>query len=364
MGFNCGIIGLPNVGKSTLFNALTAANAPVANYPFTTIDSHAGLVSVPDKRLEVLSKIFKPPKVLPTTLEFVDIAGLVKGASKGEGLGNQFLGRVRNVDALAHVVRCFKSENVVHIHGSVNPKADIEVVETELIISDLETVERRLQDSERKMKSGEKKLKQEAELYRRLCDHLVGEHSARTFSHDGNEGAVLCQLHLLSDKPVLYVANVDEDGLIQDSENVRAVREIAREQGAKVIVVDGEMEAEIADLSYEERESFLGDLGLKESGLNKVIHEGYGLLGLITYFTHNQKELRAWTIPQGTKAPQAAGKIHSDFERGFIRAEVMRFEDIQQIGSEHGVKEKGLLAIHGHDYVVQDGDVIFFRFNV
>lgn len=364
MGFKCGIIGLPNVGKSILFNALTSAKAQVANYPFTTIEPHTGIVAVPDKRLDVLSNILKPPKVVPTTLEFVDIAGLVKGASKGEGLGNQFLSHIRNVDALAHVVRCFKTENVVHIHGSINPKSDIEVVEMELIISDLETVEKCLRDSEKKAKAGDKKFKHEAEFYHRLRDHLAGGRPARTRPLVENEREIRYHLHLLTDKPTLYIANVDEDGLMKENEYMHAVRQVASEEEAAVMIVDGEMEAEIADLSYEERESFLKDLGLTESGLDMVIREGYATLALITFFTHNEKELRAWTIAKGTKAPQAAGKIHSDFEHGFIRAEVIRYEDLDRLGSEHAVKEKGLLRLHGHDYAVQDGDVIFFRVSV
>lgn len=364
MGFNCGIIGLPNVGKSTLFNALTSGKAQVANYPFTTIEPHSGVVAVPEKRLDALSKIFRPPKVVPTTLEFVDIAGLVQGASKGEGLGNQFLGHVRNMDALAHVVRCFENENVAHVQGAVNPRSDIEVVTTELIISDLETAEKRLRETERKMKSGEKRLKQEAELYRRLQDHLSGGRPARSFHCGEEERTTLQELHLLTEKPVVYVANVDEGGLTGENDFVLEVRRIAHEEGAKVVVLDGEMEAEISDLPYDEREAFLRDLGISKSGLDHIIQEGYALLGLVTFFTHNEKELRAWTIPAGTKAAQAAGKIHSDFERGFIRAEVMRCDDLDRMGTEQAVKEKGLLALHGHDYVVQDGDVIFFRVNV
>ncbi len=364
MGFTCGIIGLPNVGKSTIFNAITSARAAIANYPFTTIEPHAGVVAVPDKRLDVLAKIFKPPKAVPTTLEFVDIAGLVKGASKGEGLGNQFLSHIRNVDAIAHVVRCFEDENVAHVTGSIDPKCDIEIVETELIIKDLETVEKKLHELERKVKSGEKKLKLEFDVCYKLRDHLGSGRLARSLLLEKEEKEFIQHLHLLTNKPVMYIANVDEKALIHDTEYVKIVRNIAAQEGAKETEVCGKMEAEIANMSYQEREIFLQDLGLQESGLDKVVREGYPLLNLITFFTHNEKELHAWTIPNGTKAPQAAGKIHSDFEKGFIRAEVMRYADLEKFGSEHTVREKGLLAIHGHDYTVKDGDVMYFRFNV
>ncbi|MDI6766812.1 MAG: redox-regulated ATPase YchF [Bacteroidota bacterium] len=364
MGFNCGIVGLPNVGKSTLFNAITAAGAKVANYPFTTIEPQTGVVAVPDQRLEMLAKIFKPPKVIPTTIGFVDIAGLVKNASKGEGLGNQFLSHIREVDAIAHVVRCFKNEDVSHIESDLDPKRDIEIVETELLLKDLETVEKKLHEAEKKAKSGEKKIKQEVEFYIKLKNYLASGKPARTFSLHEEEKNYFNSLHLLTIKPVMYVANVGEDGLTRENDYIKAVLEIARNEGAKMVLVDAEMEAEIADMPYQEREDFLKDLGLSESGLDKVIHEGYALLNLITFFTHNEKELRAWTVTKGTKAPQAAGKIHTDFERGFIRAEVIKYSDLLKYGSEHALREKGHLAVHGHDYVVEDGDVIFFRFNV
>ena len=364
MGFNCGIVGLPNVGKSTLFNAITAAGARVANYPFTTIEPQVGVVTVPDTRLDTLATIFKPPKVIPTTIEFVDIAGLVKNASKGEGLGNQFLSHIREVDAIVHVVRCFKNDDVVHVENDINPKRDIEIVETELLLKDLDTVDKKLHEVGKKAKSGEKKLKHEYDFYTKLINHLGAGKPARSFGCEEDEREYFHTLHLVTEKPTLCVANVDEDGLTKENEFVRAVRAVAEQNGSVVIVVDAEMEAEIAGMPYQEREQFLQDLGLSKSGLDKIIHEGYKLLNLITFFTHNEKELRAWTIVRGTKAPQAAGKIHSDFERGFIRAEVMRYDDLVALRSEHAVKEKGLLAIHGHDYVVQDGDVIFFRFNV
>ncbi|MBI4546675.1 MAG: redox-regulated ATPase YchF [Ignavibacteriae bacterium] len=364
MGFHCGIVGLPNVGKSTLFNAITAAGARVANYPFTTIEPQVGIVAVPDARLDTLATIFNPPKVIPTTIEFVDIAGLVKNASKGEGLGNQFLSHIREVDAIVHVVRCFKNDDVAHVENDINPKRDIEIVEAELLFKDLETVDKKLHEAEKKAKSGEKKLKQECDFYSRLKDHLGAGKLARVFASNEEDREYFHALHLLTEKPVLYVANVDEDGLTHENEFVRAIRDFAEKNNSVVLVVDADMEAEIAEMPYQEREKFLADLGLLESGLDKIIHEGYRLLNLITFFTHNEKELRAWTIVRGTKAPQAAGKIHSDFERGFIRAEVMRYDDLKELGSEHAVKEKGLLAVHGHDYAVQDGDVIFFRFNV
>ncbi|MGA2625249.1 MAG: redox-regulated ATPase YchF [Bacteroidota bacterium] len=364
MGFNCGIVGLPNVGKSTLFNVITAAGAKVANYPFTTIEPQVGIVPVPDARLDRLAAMFKPPKVLPTTIEFVDIAGLVKNASKGEGLGNQFLSHIREVDAIAHVVRCFDDKDVIHVENTIDPKRDIEIVQTELLLKDLETTEKRLHEVEKKVKSGDKKLKLEIDFLNRVKNHLGSGKTVRSLNIQPNEVEFFRCLYLLTDKPVMYVANVNEEGLTRESEYVKTVKGIAKQEGARVIAVDAEMEAEIAGMAYQEREEFLRDLGLPESGLDKIIHEGYSVLNLITFFTHNEKELRAWTVRQGTKAPQAAGKIHSDFERGFIRAEVMKYSHLEQLGSEHALREKGLLAVHGHDYVVEDGDVMFFRFNV
>ena len=364
MGFRCGIVGLPNVGKSTLFNAITAAGARVANYPFTTIEPQVGVVAVPDDRLKKLETIFKPPSVLPTTIEFVDIAGLVKNASKGEGLGNQFLAHIREVDAIAHVVRCFQNDDVMHVEGAVDPQRDIGIVETELMLKDLETVERKFHETEKKSKSGEKKIKQEVGFYERLKAHLSAGKSVGSFSQHEDEKELLRDLHLLTKKPVMFIANVDEGGLLKGNQHISIVKEIAVRTGATIAVIDADMEAEIASLSYDEREEFLRDLGLSESGLDKVIHGGYELLHLITFFTHNEKELRAWTIPRGTKAPQAAGVIHSDFERGFIRAEVIKYADLISCGSEHAVKEQGRFAVHGHDYIVEDGDVILFRFHV
>ncbi len=364
MGFRCGIVGLPNVGKSTLFNAITAAGARVANYPFTTIESQVGVVAVPDHRLGKLAKVFNPPKVLPTTIEFVDIAGLVKNANKGEGLGNQFLGHIREVDAIVHVVRCFRNDDIVHVEPSIDPTRDVEIVETELLLKDVETVEHRLQDASRRLKTGDKSVRSECDFYQKLIHHLGAGHTAITLQKNENESAYQTGCHLLTDKPVLFIANVDEDGLTSGNEFCTALGELVKKRNVPLIITDAGMEAEIAEMPYEEREAFLRDLGLLESGLDRIIREGYRLLRLITFFTHNEKELRAWTIVKGTKAPQAAGTIHSDFERGFIRAEVAKFDALIAAGSEHVLREKGHLAVHGHDYIVEDGDVIFFRFNV
>ena len=365
MGFACGIIGLPNVGKSTLFNALTAAGAAASNYPFCTIDPNIGVVTVPDPRLERLAALFRPGTVVHTTIEFVDIAGLVRGASKGEGLGNQFLSHIRNVDAVVHVVRCFDDPNVVHVDGTVDPRRDVEVVEAELIFKDLETVERRSGDVQKRAKAGDKKSKAEADFIARVRDHLFAGRLARYIGiQSADERLWLRDLHLLTDKPVMYVCNVHEKDVGGRNDYVRQVELIAAKEGAKVVSVCAEIEAEVAELPEGERKSFLEGLGLSESGLDKVIREGYALLCLLTFFTVNPKELHAWTIRQGTTAPQASGAIHSDFERGFIRAEVMRFEDLNRLGSEQAVKDAGHLLLEGKDYVVQDGDLIFFRFNV
>jgi len=365
MGFNCGIVGLPNVGKSTLFNAITAAGAAAENYPFCTIDPNVGVVAVPDKRLRKLTDIYKPAKVTPTAIEFVDIAGLVKGASKGEGLGNQFLSHIREVDALCHVVRCFEDENVVHVGGTVDPRKDIEIVETELILKDLDTVEKKFSDAEKRSKGGDKKSREEADFYARVRDHLIsGRLAIYEKPQTPDEAMWLRGLHLLTAKPVMYIANVDEEHLTATNGYVSVVKEMAAKEGAMVVVACTKIEAEIASMEYEEREKFLHELGVKESGLDQVIHEGYALLNLITFFTCGPKEVRAWTIRKGSTAPQAAGEIHSDMERGFIRAEVIKYEDVVRLGSEQAVKEKGLLHIEGKDYVVEDGDVMFFRFNV
>ncbi len=365
MGFTCGIVGLPNVGKSTLFNAITAAGADAANYPFCTIDPNVGVVEVPDKRVDRLAAIYKPAKVVHTTLEFVDIAGLVRGASKGEGLGNQFLSHIREVDAIAHVVRCFEDSNVVHVDGDVNPARDIEVIEAELILKDMETLERKKADAEKRARTGEKKVKEEAAFYGKLMDHMARGRLARYMPQTTDDERLwMRDSHLLTNKPVMYVCNVHENDLLSENAYVQKVREIAAKEGAKVVVVSAAVEAEIAELPEEEHHAFLEGLGLHESGLDQVIHEGYALLHLITFFTAGPKEVHAWTIHTGERAPEAAGAIHSDFERGFIRAEIMSFADIDKHGSEAAVRDAGTMRVEGKDYVVQDGDVIYFRFNV
>lgn len=364
MGFNCGIVGLPNVGKSTIFNALTSAGAESANYPFCTIDPNVGIVQVPDERLDRLAEIVVPERILPTTIEFVDIAGLVKGASQGEGLGNQFLGHIRSVDAIVHVVRCFDDENVVHVSGSVDPVRDIEVIQAELALADLDSVEKKLQRTEKQAKSGDKKLREESDFYARLKGALERGVPARKVETGADEQLWLRDLHLLTDKPVLYVANVAEDDLGGGHPFVAQVKEIALAEGARMVTICGKIEAEIAELDGAEKKAFLAEMGLTESGLDRLVRRGYELLGLITYFTAGKKEVRAWTIPAGTKAPQAAGVIHSDFEKGFIRAEVISYADYLAAGGESGAKEKGLMRLEGKEYVVQDGDIMHFRFNV
>jgi GTP-binding protein YchF len=365
MGFTCGIVGLPNVGKSTLFNSITASGVEASNYPFCTIDPNIGVVAVPDHRLDILQRIYQPGKVVATTIEFLDIAGLVRGASKGEGLGNQFLSHIREVDAVAHVVRCFDDPNVIHVDGSINPKRDIEVVETELILKDLETVERKLDDAMKRGKGGDKKAKAEEGFYSRMREHLLGGRLARyVVAAEGDEELWLHDLHLLTNKPVMYVCNVHERDLKVENDHVRAVKAVAEKEGARVVVVSAGVEAEVAELPVAERKEFLDGLGLMESGLDKLIRQGYDLLHLITFFTAGPKEVHAWTIPKGAKAPEAAGVIHSDFEHGFIRAEIIRYEDVARLGSEQGVREAGLLRTEGRDYVVNDGDIAFFRFKV
>lgn len=364
MGFKCGIVGLPNVGKSTIFNAITSAGAEAANYPFCTIEPNIGVVAVPDTRLDALEKIVKPQRVLPTTMEFVDIAGLVKGASKGEGLGNQFLGHIRQVDAVANIVRCFDDDNVVHVDGSVDPLRDIDVIQTELGLADIEAVERRSTRLRKLATSGDKAARAELDVLEKLTVGLNAGQSARLINLDAEERALVAHLNLITIKPVLYVANVSEDDLNGDHEYVERVREYAHSQGAKVVIICGKIEAEIAELDGEEKQEFLAELGLAESGLDRMVRAGYSLLNLITYFTAGVKEVRAWTVPLNSRAPQAAGVIHTDFERGFIRAEVIAYADFISCGGEAGARDKGLLRIEGKDYVVCDGDVMHFRFNV
>ena len=362
-----GIVGLPNVGKSTLFNSLTKAGAESANYPFCTIDPNVGIVAVPDERLTKLTEMYHSAKTTPAVIEFVDIAGLVKGASKGEGLGNQFLANIREVDAIVHVVRCFEDPNVIHVDGSVDPLRDIETINFELIFSDIEVLERRIAKTVRGAKNDKTQAK-ELELQNRIKAHLEAGKLAKTFETNAeDEQAWLEEYNLLTYKPVIFAANVSEDDLADDgasNPHVAAVREYAKESDCEVFVVCAEIEAEISELDDDERKEFLEEMGLKESGLEKLIRASYSLLGLISYLTAGETETRAWTITKGTKAPQAAGKIHSDFERGFIRAEIVRYEDLIELGSLNAAKEKGLLRSEGKEYVVQDGDVILFKFNV
>ncbi|MCB0711242.1 MAG: redox-regulated ATPase YchF [Ignavibacteriae bacterium] len=365
MGFTCGIVGLPNVGKSTLFNAITSAGIAAENYPFCTIEPNTGVVMVPDRRLDELTKIMKPKQTVPTTIEFVDIAGLVRGASQGEGLGNQFLGHIRTVDAIAHVVRCFEDENVTHVDDSINPVRDIETIVTELILKDLDTVEKRIEGAARKAKINDKEAKEEIALAERLRDHLSNGNLAITFERESErEEKLLKEFHLLTDKPVMYITNTDEDGVMNGNKHIAAVQEIANPRGFKVIPVCAKIEAELSELEADERAEFLESMGMTEPGLNAIIRQGYDLLGLITYFTAGEKECRAWTVDKGATAPQAAGVIHTDFEKGFIRAEVQKYDDLIRLGSEQKVKDAGLYRVEGKEYIVQDGDVMFFRFNV
>ena len=361
-----GIVGLPNVGKSTLFNAITNAGAEVANYAFCTIEPNVGVVAVPDYRLDELAKMYSPKKITPAVIEFVDIAGLVKGASKGEGLGNKFLSHIREVDAVIHVVRCFDNDDIMHVSGSVDPKRDIETINLELILSDLEILDRRI-DRTAKAAKGDKSLLTELEFLKRLKTELENGVSARAVEADDDEKAILADIGLLSAKPVIYACNMSEDDFasnIENNERYKAVCEIAKAEGAEVLPICAELEAEISSLSKEEKEMFLSDAGIESGGLDMLIQRSYSLLGLISYLTAGEPEVRAWTIKKGTKAPQAAGKIHSDFERGFIRAQIIGFDDYISLGGEAKAKEAGKMRAEGKEYVVADGDVINFLFNV
>lgn len=364
MNLKCGIVGLPNVGKSTLFNALSNAGAESANFPFCTIDPNVGLVQVPDQRLDNLTNLVKPKETIPATIEFVDIAGLVKGASEGKGKGNAFLSHIREVDLIVHVVRCFDDGDVIHVEGSVDPERDIHIIEDELILKDLESVEKRVDTLKKQSKGGDKKALAALDIVERLAEHLGEGNSARTFTTDRDEADAYKDLFLLSDKPVLYACNVAEDEINSGNEYVKIVEKIASEFNDSVVSFCAKIEAEIAELDPDEKEMFLDELGLNHSGLYRLIRAAYENLGLITYFTAGPKEVRAWTIKKGMKAPQAAGVIHTDFERGFIRAETISYSDYESLGSEKAAKDAGKMRQEGKEYVVNDGDVMLFRFNV
>lgn len=365
MALKCGIVGLPNVGKSTLFNALTSAKALAANYPFATKDPNVGIITVPDSRLDELAKLVNPQKILPTTIEILDIAGLIKGASQGEGLGNQFLANIREVDAIIHVVRCFENGNVVHVDGEVDPVRDKETIDTELMLKDLETIEKRLERLKRQAKSGNKEDIKQAEVAEQIKAHLESFQPARTLSLDEAGQELMADMFLLTAKPILYVCNVDEEAVNDGNEHTERFKAAVADEPAEVILISAGIEADIAELeTMEERMEFLEEMGLEEPGVNRLIRASYKLLNLITYFTAGEKEVRAWTIQKGWKAPQAAGVIHTDFEKGFIRAEVIKYNDYISLGSEQAVKEAGKMAVEGKEYVVTDGDVMNFRFNV
>ena len=359
-----GIVGLPNVGKSTLFNAITKAGAEAANYPFCTIEPNVGVVAVPDSRLEVLTKLYNSKKTTPASVRFVDIAGLVKGASKGEGLGNKFLEHIRQVDAIAHVVRCFVDENITHVADTIDPLRDIDTIQTELCLADLDIVDKRLAKVSKLMKSGSKEAKLEAEVLERVKNSLDEAKPARSLNLTEDELALIRDVNLLTLKPTLYIANVAEDDLTADNAYVKEVRELAAKEGAQVVVICAKVESEIAELDADEAKEFLADLGLEASGLDRLIHAAFDLLGLMTFLTAGADECRAWTIVKGTPAVKAAGKIHSDIERGFIRAEIVNYDDLINLGSVTAARDKGLVRLEGKDYIMQDGDVTYFRFNV